>query len=160
MLGKVTIGMLLSAGLLFGGQMSGEPHVLKSHGGKKTLFVKAEADTLSDKERAAAQKARLQSAGASHAGEIYYKKGVKNPAYRHITSGRIVVRFTEDSRMDPEAFAEENGLEYVRSIGRDKKSAVYINKGDRDDLSQSNVLLENEAVESAQPDWVLPVKLY
>jgi hypothetical protein len=128
--------------------------------GKKILFLKADEGSLVPAERKAAEKARQQNAGAPHAGEVYYKKGIRSPAYRYITSGRIVVRFAEGSTIDPEDFAAENGLEYVRSIGRSKKSALFVNKSGADDISRANMLLQNGAVESAQPDWVLPVKLY
>ena len=157
---KTTALSLVLAGMLSAAPMQEQSRYLVQKSGKKTLFLKADEGSLVPEERKGAEKARLLSADAPHAGEVYYKKGIKKPAYRYITTGRIVVRFAEGSHPDPEAFAATNGLEYVRSIGRSKKEAVFVNRGDRDDLSQSNVLLENDAVESAQPDWVLPVKLY
>jgi hypothetical protein len=157
---KAMILLLALAGMLSAAPVQEPPRHLMHKSGKKTLFLKADVGSLVPAEKAAAEKARLQSADAPHAGEVYYKKGIRSPAYRHITSGRIVVRFAEDSNPDPEVFAAENGLEYVRSIGRSKKSAVFVNKSGEDDISRSNALIQNGAVESAEPDWVLPVKLY
>ncbi|WP_345972104.1 hypothetical protein [Sulfurimonas diazotrophicus] len=130
-----------------------------SHG-RKTLFVKTEAKAFDTAEQAASNHARLASEKAAHAGEIFYKWGVKEAAFRHVTTGHIVVRFVSGKRIDPETFAASNGLEFRRRIGIDGSSVVFVNKSDRNDIDQSNSLMQNPDVASAEPDWVLPVRLY
>ncbi|WP_345987229.1 hypothetical protein WCX18_08805 [Sulfurimonas sp. HSL1-2] len=131
---------------------------LQNSYGKKTLFIKAEAKTFDGDEQAASKQARTQNGTAAHAGEVYYRTGVRKPAFRYVSTGRIVVRFAPG--VDPETFAAANGLEYRRSFGIGKRSAVFINKSNADDIAKSNALLQQQSVESAEPDWVMPVKVY
>jgi hypothetical protein len=153
------IGSLIAAGTLWSASLEGTRFVHNSHGGR-TLFVPAKPETFTPAERAASERARQQSGSAPHAGEVYYKKGVNAPAFRYVTSGRIVVRFSKTEAPDPEAFARANGLVYRRSVGIGGKSAVFLNQSDEDDIAKANSLLGQANVLSAEPDWVLPVKLY
>ena len=137
-----------------------EPFYLMGKSGKKTLFAKVNEQMLSPGDRAAADKARLLGGNASHAGEVYFRKGVVSSANRYISTGRILVRFAEGSRVDLKAFAGANELVFVRSFGQGGSSAVFINESDSDDVTRSNALLGDSSVTSAAPDWVLPLKLY
>ncbi|UFS61795.1 hypothetical protein LOH54_09005 [Sulfurimonas sp. HSL-3221] len=147
----------MAAGMVSAAPIEHARYLQGSHGAK-TLFVKA--TTLGSAEQAASEQARTQNRFASHAGEVYYKTGVREPAFRYVTTGRIVVRFVSGEETELKAFAAANGLEYSRSLGRGGRSAVFVNKSDRDDIAQSNALMRQHGVVSAEPDWVLPIKLY
>ncbi|MHC3995532.1 hypothetical protein ACXWTF_11965 [Thiomicrolovo sp. ZZH C-3] len=148
---------LIAAGMVAAATV-GHSRILLSSQGAKTLFVRAEAKTFDPAEQAASEHARQATDKAPHAGEVFYKRGVREAAFRHVTTGRIVVRFVPG--VDPEAFAVENGLELRRSFGIGGRSAVFINQSDSDDITKSNALLQQQSVESAEPDWVLPVTVY
>jgi len=148
---------ILAAVMVSAAPVEQSRYLQNSHG-KKTLFIKAEAKTFDKDEKAASAQARTQNGTAAHAGEVYYKAGVRKPAFRYVSTGRIVVRFVPG--VDPETFAAANGLEYRRSFGIGRRSAVFINESDSDDITKSNVLLQQQSVESAEPDWMIPVKLY
>lgn len=156
----VAIAVFALAGTLSAVQAQDVTVYLLGKDGKKTPYVKPESSKLSLSDKAAAEKARNRSAANRHAGDVCFKKGVISPAHRYITTGHIAIRFTEGTHVDPKAFAAENGLVYVDSIGQSGRNAVFINASDRDDISESNVLLQKGEVDSAEPDWVLPVKLY
>lgn len=154
---KITVLAMMVAGV-FSVLYAQEVSVLLKHkSGKDTRFVQGVDNTLSVADRAAAEQARVQNGGSAHAGEVYFKKGVKTASNRYITTGRIAVRFSDAGRIDPAAFAGAHGLRYLGSVG---EIAVFANTGTSDDLTQSNTLQQDAAVVYAAPDWVLPVKLY
>ena len=160
MLLKTITGLLLILANVTAAPAQELSQYLMGVNGKKTLFVKADETTLPPADKAASERARLLSRTATHAGEVYYRKGVKIPANRYISTGRILVRFAQESPVDPKAFAEANGLVFVRSFGQAGSSVVFVNKSDSDDLTRANALLQDAGVSAATPDWVLPVKLY
>jgi len=127
--------------------------------GHEVAFVKAERG-LSQKEEKASQHARRLSEAAEHSGVVYYKQGIKSSANRYVTSGRIIVRFIDDSSVDPQEFADAYDLEYVRKFGRSEKSFLFINRSSKGDVALSKALLGKGNVKLVSPDWVLPLRLY
>ncbi|WP_345987225.1 hypothetical protein WCX18_08785 [Sulfurimonas sp. HSL1-2] len=157
---KIVWQLCVLTGVLLAKEDGASTFILQDRHGNQVPFVKAKDETLTLTDREAATRARVDGKSTVHAGEVFFKHGTAVPAYRYITTGRIIIRFEPGSAVDPEAFAEANALEYIRPAGGSGAGGVFVNLSDRNDLLESNFLREKDGVESAEPDWVLPVKLY
>lgn len=161
MLFKIMTGIVVTAGIALASQHAqGMPLYLLGKHGKKSLYVQADANSLTLADKAVAEKARTRNPNARHAGDVFFFQGNTAAANRYVSTGRIIVRFDSGGKINPQAFARANGLIYLHRIGHNGSSAVFINKSDSDDVTQSSKLVKENCVVSATPDWILPVKLF
>jgi len=97
-----------------------------------------------------------------HEGKVFYKYGEKDDAHRYVTTGTILVTFSEKSTVDPDFFAEKKGLEYVKTVTvfHGRKVLLFKNMSDKNDVLLSSELLKEPNIIAAKPNWILPLKLF
>lgn len=96
----------------------------------------------------------------TQAGLVFYEYGKEDSSHRYITTGTVLVVFKKDTKVNFEKFAIQNHLKYLQTISDSgAKIVLFLNASDKNDLELASSLMQQSAVTSSKPNWILPLKL-
>lgn len=142
-------------------RIEGAGDELPIRGGRRTRFVEAQSDRMTAAVESKAATVKRRAGASSQAGRVFYRDGVVSDATRYITTGRVIVRFgNRTDAVDLDAFALMHGLRLLRVINARSGRALFCNESDKNDIQVVREIMLDGAVRYAEPDWVLPLRLY
>ena len=107
------------------------------------------------------QMANTQTEEKKRSGLVFYKNGEIDDSHRYISTGLIIITFSKSHQVDPETFAKKHHLKYLKTIGNPElKIFLFRNISEKNDVELSSILVNQKNVNTAKPNWILPLKLF
>jgi len=94
-------------------------------------------------------------------GLVFYKEGKRDDSHRYISTGMVIITFSKDHVPNIKTFEKTYHLKYVKTLGDPRlRTMLFKNNSNKNDIELSSALTKQAYIDTAKPNWILPVKLF